>query len=670
MLDVNDARTRVEVLRQELSHHEYRYYVLDDPEITDAQYDALMRELEALEARFPELASDSSPTKRVGGVPSEKFEKVVRRQPMLSLANVFSDEELAEFDERVRKHLGVEQVRYVCEHKLDGLAVELVYEDGRFLRGSTRGDGTVGEDVTPNLRTIRNIPLMLHGKAPRALEVRGEVFIRKADFARLNREREEAGEPTFVNPRNSAAGSLRQLDPRMTAARPLSFFAYEIGRVEGLAFASHTEKLEALAAVRLPVNPDRHLAHGIDEVRAVYARFLQGRHDLAYEVDGMVVKVDLEDHRKRLGQVSKTPRWAVAWKFPPVEEQTRVEKIDVQVGRTGALTPVAHLQPVYVGGVTVTRATLHNEDELRRKDVREGDWVFVRRAGDVIPEIVKVVTSRRTGEEKEFEFPRRCPVCQSPVKREEGEAVTRCTGGDCPAKGQANLRHFASRAAMDIDGMGEKLSTQLVAQGLVRTWADLYRLTLPQLLTVERLGEKSAQNLLDAITRSKKTTLRRFLYALGIRHVGEATAKALAEHFRDVRRLYEAGVEELTAVKDVGPEVAQEIHAFFARPENRTAIDALLELGVLPEPPEVVEAGPFSGKTVVLTGTLSKMTREQAKEEIERRGGKVSGSVSKKTDLVVAGEDAGSKLKKATELGVRVVDEDAFVALIESGGAA
>ncbi len=666
-MDVNVARTRVEALRGELSHHEYRYYVLDDPEISDAQYDALMRELEALEAQFPELADPSSPTKRVGGIPSEKFDKVVRKRPMLSLANVFSDEEFTEFDERVRKHLGVERVTYVCEHKLDGLAVELVYEGGRFVRGSTRGDGTVGEDVTPNLRTLRNIPLTLASPAPNYLEVRGEVFIKKEDFARLNREREEAGEAAFVNPRNSAAGSLRQLDPRMTAARPLSFFAYEVGQTDGLTYTTHAEKLEALAKLRLPVNPDRHLAHGLDEARAIYQRFLEGRHDLPYEVDGMVVKVDLEDHRKRLGQVSKTPRWAVAWKFPPVEEQTRVEKIDVQVGRTGALTPVAILQPVYVGGVTVTRATLHNEDELRRKDVREGDWVFVRRAGDVIPEIVKVVTSRRTGEEKEFEFPKTCPVCGSPAVREEEQAVTRCTGGDCPAKGQANLRHFASRTAMDIEGMGEKLSMQLVAQGLVRTWADLYRLTLPQLLTVERLGEKSAQNLLDAIARSKKTTLRRFLYALGIRHVGEATAKALAEHFRDVRRLYEASVEELTAVKDVGPEVAQEIHAFFARPENRTAIDALLELGVEPEPPEVVEAGAFSGKTVVLTGTLSKMTREQAKEEIERRGGKVSGSVSKKTDLLVAGEDAGSKLKKAGELGVKTVDEDGFIALL--GGA-
>jgi DNA ligase (NAD+) len=666
-VDVNEARSRVEALRGQIAHHDYRYYVLDDPELPDADYDALVRELSALEDAFPELAAESSPTRRVGGAPSERFERVVRQVPMLSLANVFSEEELAEFHERVRKHLGTEGVTYVCEHKLDGLAVELVYEEGRLLRGSTRGDGTVGEDVTRNLRTVRNVPLQLAAPAPPYLEVRGEVFIRKADFARLNREREEAGEQAFVNPRNSAAGSLRQLDPRVTGSRPLSLFAYEVGRVEGLAFSTHQQKLEALSALRLPVNPERVIVRTLDEAKAAYQRFVEHRHDLPYEVDGMVVKVDLEDHRRRLGQVSKTPRWAVAWKFPPVEAQTTVERIEVQVGRTGALTPVAILAPVHVGGVTVTRATLHNEDELRRKDVREGDRVFVRRAGDVIPEIVKVATSLRTGEEREFPWPTHCPVCEAPAVREAEQAVTRCTGADCPAKGQANLRHFASRAAMDIDGMGEKLSSQLVAMGLVRTWADLYRLTLEQLLTVERLGEKSARNLLAAIERSKQTTLRRFLYALGIRHVGEATARALADHFRDVRALYGASLDALTSVKDVGPEVAQEIHAFFAREENRRVIDELLALGVVPEPPQAVPAGDLAGKTVVLTGGLTRLTREQAKEEIERRGGKVSGSVSRKTDLVVAGEDAGSKLKKANELGVRVLDEDGFMKLLEGG---
>ncbi|HZA50757.1 MAG TPA: NAD-dependent DNA ligase LigA, partial [Myxococcaceae bacterium] len=649
---------------------DYRYYVLDDPEISDAAYDALMRELEALEGEHPELDDPSSPTKRVGGGVAEKFEKVVRKQPMLSLGNAFSEEEIREFDERIRRQLGVPEVVYVCEDKLDGLAVELIYEGGAFVRGATRGDGIIGEEVTRNLRTVRDIPRRLRQpegtEVPRYLEVRGEVFIRKQDFARLNQQREEAGEPAFMNPRNAAAGSLRQLDSRITASRPLSFFAYEVGRVEGVAFERHSAKLDYLAALLLPINPSRTLARGVEEIDKAYADFLSRRHDLTYEVDGMVVKVDSEDQRRRLGQISRTPRWAVAWKFPPVERETRVDSIQVYVGRTGALTPVAHLAPVQVGGVTVARATLHNEDELRRKDVRVGDWVFVRRAGDVIPEITKVISSRRTGEEQPFVFPTHCPVCGAPAVRAEGEAVARCSGTACPAKGQANLRHFASRRAMDIDGMGDKLSAQLVAMGLVRTYADIYRLTLEQLLTVERLGEKSAQNLLQAIERSKKPTLRRFLYALGIRHVGEATAKALADEFRDVRPLYEASVDDLTAVKDVGPEMAEEIHAFFHSPQNRQVIDELLSLGVAPVPPEeVVGAGAFSGKTVVLTGTLAVLTREQAKEEIERRGGKVSGSISRKTDLLVAGEDAGSKLKKAKELGVDVVDESGFLALLD-----
>ena len=670
-LDRTAAKDRIDALRKEIAHHDYRYYVLDEPEVSDAHYDRLMKELQALEADWPELASAASPTRRVAGAPAERFEKVVRKQPMLSLANVFSLEEFAEFDERIRKQLGSDRVQYVCEHKLDGLAVELIYEGGVFVKGSTRGDGTVGEDVTANLRTVRNIPLELHapegGEVPRYLEVRGEVFMRKEDFARLNQQREEAGEPVFVNPRNSSAGSLRQLDPRMTAGRPLSFYAYEVGQCDGPSFESHSQKLDVLTALRLPVNPDRVVCNGLEEVQRVYGRFLEGRHALAYEVDGMVVKVDLEDHRRRLGQVSKTPRWAVAWKFPPVEAETQVERIEVQVGRTGAITPVAILVPVHVGGVTVTRATLHNEDELRRKDVRVGDWVFVRRAGDVIPEIVKVITSRRSGEEKAFDFPTACPVCGSPVRREEGEAVARCTGVACPAKGQANLRHFATRPAMDIDGLGDKLCAQLVAMGLVKTFADIYRLDLDKLLQVERMGEKSAQNLLEAIERSKSTTLRRLIYALGIRHVGEATAKALAEHFREIRKLYHASVEELTAVKDVGPEMAQEIHAYFQDPGKREVIEELLALGVQPSPPEEVTGGAFAGKSVVLTGTLATMTREHAKEEIERRGGKVSGSVSRKTDLLVAGEDAGSKLTKARELGVRVVDEPAFAELLRGG---
>lgn len=658
----------MEALRTELVAAEHAYYVLDAPVMSDAQYDRLLRELSQLEEAHPEHRSSTSPTQRVGGAPSDRFEKVVREKPMLSLANCFSDEEFLEFDDRIKKQLGLAEVTYVCEHKFDGLATELVYEGGELVRGATRGDGTIGEDITANVRTVRNIPLQLAplpgGDVPKYLEVRGEVFIRKADFAKLNLQREEAGEPTFVNPRNSAAGSLRQLDPRMTASRPLSYFAYEVGQVEGLSFATHVEKLEVLKALRLPVNPDRVVAEGFEGVKKVYEDFQKHRHELPYEVDGMVVKVDDEDHRRRLGQVSKTPRWAVAWKFPPIEEEAFVENIDVQVGRTGALTPVAHLRPVKVGGVTVARATLHNEDELRRKDVRIGDWVFLRRAGDVIPEIVKVIEGRRTGEERAFVFPASCPICGAPTARGEGEAVLRCMGEACPAKGQANLRHFASRAAMDIDGMGERLCAQLVSMGLVKTYADVYRLDLEKLLTVERLGEKSAKNLLDAIARSKTTTLRRFLYALGIRHVGEATAKALADHFKDVRRLFTATVDELCSVKDVGEEMAQEIHGYFHIDANQKIIEELLALGVVPAPPEAVKGSAFLGKTVVLTGGMTRMTREQAKEEIERRGGKVSGSVSRKTDLVVAGEDAGSKLKKATELGVKVVDEGGFLALL------
>jgi len=663
-----DAETRVEQLRAQLQQANHRYYVLDDPEISDAEYDRLMRELEALEAEYPDLVTPTSPTQRVSGAPAEKFEKVVHRIPLLSLNNAFSDEEIAEFDERVRKLTGAQVVDYVCEAKLDGLAVELCYEGGAFVKGSTRGDGEVGENITANLRTIRGVPLKLtpaDGVAlPPYLEVRGEVFIKKKDFAKLNAQREQQGEPLYINPRNTAAGSLRQLDARMTASRPLSILFYEVGVVDGRTFARHWDKLDLLKALGFPVNPDNARARGLDEVRAQHQRFLQKRHDLPYEIDGMVVKADDEDLRRRVGQVSKSPRWAIAYKFPPEEETTQVLKIDVQVGRTGALTPVAFLKPVHVGGVTVSRATLHNEDELRRKDVREGDWVFIRRAGDVIPEIVKVVESRRVGEEKEFAFPKTCPACGAPAVRDPEGAITRCTGDSCPVQLQRYLRHFASRAAMDMDGLGVELCAQLVETGLVKNFADLYRLTLEQLVELERMGEKSAQNLLAAIQRTKQTTLRRFLYALGIRHVGEATARALAEHFKAVPPLLDAPVDEITRVKDVGPEVAKAIRAYFDKPRNREVVQQLLELGVTPAPPEESKGGPFTGKTVVLTGTLAGMSREQAKEEVERRGGKVSGSVSRKTDYLVAGEDSGSKLKKAGELGVKVLDEAAFLALL------
>jgi DNA ligase (NAD+) len=664
MTSAMDADRRIHELREELAYHNHRYYTLDAPEISDASYDKLMRELQELEAKNPSLVTADSPTQRVGGAPLAKFEKVTHSQQMLSLSNVFDDGEITEFDERIRKLLNVPAVAYCCEPKMDGLAIELVYQDGRFVQGSTRGDGTIGEDVTANLRTLRNLPLQLKGDAPKLLEVRGEVFIRKADFVRLNEQREALGEPTFVNPRNSAAGSLRQLDPKLTATRPLSVYLYEVGIVEGLSFETHTQKLQWLEKAGLPVNPRRYFGQGLDAIRDAYQTMLKDRHALPYEVDGLVVKVDSEDYRRRLGQVSKSPRWAVAYKFPPEEVETKVEKIDVQVGRTGALTPVAFLTPTFVGGVTVSRATLHNEDEIARKDVREGDWVFLRRAGDVIPEIVKVIETRRTGDEKKFTMPQKCPVCGADVFREEGAAIRRCTGVSCPAQLVGRLRHFASRTALDLDGLGEKLCEQLVASGMVKRHADLYALTVEKLMSLERMGEKSAQNIVDAAQRSKKTTLRRFIYALGIPQVGEATAKALAEHFMSVPALMDATAEQLQSVRDVGPEVSREIHTFFAEPQNRDAVQALLSAGVEPAPPEKAAGGPFTGKTVVLTGTLSKMSRDEAKEAIERRGGKVSGSVSKKTDFVVAGEEAGSKLEKAKELGVKVLDEATFTGLL------
>jgi DNA ligase (NAD+) len=657
---------RAEELRRQLREANHRYYVLDTPTLSDAEYDRLFRELTQLEEAHPELRTADSPTQRVGAQPSEKFAKVQHRRPMMSLANVMSEEELAEFDARVHRLLGDEPVAYVFEPKLDGLAVTLTYEHGRFVQGATRGDGQLGEDVTANLRTIKAVPLQLQAGAPSVLEARGEVFIPKADFARLNAEREAAGEPTFVNPRNSAAGSLRQLDPRETARRPLSMFFYDVGETAELRFSSHWEKLSKLKELGLRTNPENKLARSLDEIRAHYAELLRRRHDVPYEIDGSVVKVDSEDHRRRLGSVSRTPRWAVAYKFPAEEEATTVEDIQVSVGRTGALTPVAFLTPVHVGGVTVARATLHNEEEVRRKDVRKGDRIFLRRAGDVIPEIVRIIVEARPPEGlPEFRMPTHCPACGAEVHREG--AITRCTNLSCPAQLHGRLRHFASRGAMDIEGLGDQTCSQLVERGLVKTPADLYALTREQWLGLERMGDKSVDNLLAALERSKETSLRRFIYALGIRQVGEATARALALQFQSVDRLLDATLDELQGVRDVGPEVAQQIHDFTQTAENREAVRRLLAAGIQPAPEVVLARGPFAGKTVVLTGSLTGYSREQAKVEIERRGGRVSGSVSRKTDLVVAGEDSGSKLKKAAELGVRVVDEAAFSALLQEG---
>jgi DNA ligase (NAD+) len=657
---------RAEELRRQLREANHRYYVLDAPTLSDAEYDRLFRDLTQLEEAHPELRTADSPTQRVGAQPSEKFAKVQHRRPMMSLGNVMSDDELVEFDARVHRLLGDDPVAYVFEPKLDGLAVTLTYENGRFVQGATRGDGQFGEDVTANLRTIKSVPLQLQAGAPSVLEARGEVFIPKADFARLNAEREAAGEPTFVNPRNSAAGSLRQLDPRETAKRPLSMFFYDVGETGELRFSSHWEKLTRLKDLGLRTNPENKLARSLDEVRAHYADLLRRRHEVPYEIDGTVVKVDSEDQRRRLGTVSRTPRWAVAYKFPAEEEATTVEDIQVSVGRTGALTPVAFLTPVHVGGVTVARATLHNEEEVRRKDVRKGDRIFLRRAGDVIPEIVRVIAEARPPEGlPEFRMPTHCPACGAEVHREG--AITRCTNLSCPAQLHGRLRHFASRGAMDIEGLGDQTCSQLVERGLVKTPADLYALSREQWLDLERMGDKSVDNLLAALGRSKKTSLRRFIYALGIRQVGEATARALALQFQSIDRLLDATLDELQGVRDVGPEVAQQIHDFTQTAENREAVRRLLAAGIHPAPEVVESRGPFAGKTVVLTGSLTALSREQAKAEIERRGGRVSGSVSRKTDLVVAGEDSGSKLKKAAELGVQVVDEAAFRALLQEG---
>ncbi len=652
---------RAEELRNQLREASHRYYVLDAPTLSDAEYDRLFRELEQLEADHPDLITPDSPTRRVGAAPSEKFAKVTHRRQMTSLANAMNEGEFLEFDARVRRLLGDEPVRYVVEPKLDGLAVTLTYEKGKFVQGATRGDGLTGEDVTANLRTIKMVPLQLKGSPPPRFEVRGEVFINKRDFVRMNEEREKAGEPTFVNPRNCAAGSLRQLDPRVTAQRPLSIFFYETGDTPGLEFKSHWEKLALLRELGLRTNPENELAESLAAVQDKYRRLLAKRHELPYEIDGSVIKVDSEDQRRRLGAVSRTPRWAIAWKFPAEEEATTVEDIFVSVGRTGALTPVAALKPVHVGGVTVSRATLHNEDELRRKDVRVGDRVFLRRAGDVIPEIVRVIPEARPKESKPWEMPKQCPACGTPVVREEGEAITRCPNPTCPAKTVSRLRHYASRLAMDIEGLGVETSTQLTETGLVKTPADLYRLTYDQLVGLERFADLSARNLLAAIEASKTRPLRHVIYALGIRMVGEATALALASRFGSLQALLDASVEDLQSVRDVGPEVARQIHEFLALPAQREMIAQLLQAGVRPAPEQTVAAaGPFAGKTVVLTGTLTQYSREQAKAEVERRGGRVSGSVSRKTDLVVAGEDSGSKLKKAQELGVRVIDETGF----------
>ena len=667
------ARERCKALRAEIARHDYRYYVLDDPEIPDAEYDKLMAELRALEAAHPELISADSPTQRVAGAPSAEFGEVVHEVPMLSLDNGFTEEDVEAFDRRARERLGESgALEYWAEPKLDGLAVTAIYRAGLLEQAATRGDGFKGEDVTANVRTIRSFPLRLRGEAPAVLEVRGEVFMPLAGFERLNRRNEQRGEKTFVNPRNAAAGSLRQLDPRITAARPLQMYCYGLGRVSGWSPpARQSELLQALKSWGLPVCPHSERVHGVEGCLRYYRAMGERRARLPYQIDGVVYKIDRLADQERLGFVSRAPRWALAHKFPAEEAMTRVRSIEWQVGRTGAVTPVARLEQVFVGGVPVSNVTLHNFDEVRRKDVREGDTVVIRRAGDVIPELVRVIEERRPAQARPVALPKRCPVCHSEVLKPEGEAVARCTGGfSCPAQRQEAIRHFASRLAMDIEGLGEKLVTQLVESGLVSSPADLYGLTAEQLEGLERMGEKSGANLLDALERSKHTTLPRLLYALGIREVGEATSLALARHFGDLEALIEAArshPERIEQVADVGPVVAAELRAFFAAPAHRELIERLRAAGVRWEPLAAQAAQlPLAGTTVVLTGTLAGMTRHEAEQALSALGAKVAGSVSKKTHYVVAGEAPGSKLEKAQALGVPVLDEAGLRRLLEA----
>ena len=663
------TRQRVEQLYEQLNYHNHRYYVLDDPEIPDVEYDMLLRELQDIESQYPDLRRPDSPSQRVGAAPLTKFAEVKHEVPMLSLANVFSEQELADFDRRCREALDVASIEYVAEPKLDGLAISLLYKDGLLVRAATRGDGTSGEDVTANVKTIGAIPLRLSGKAvPDVIEVRGEIYISRDGFEALNAKQREKGEKTFANPRNAAAGSLRLLDSSITAQRPLTMYCYAVGKCsDGVLAETHSKVLEQLRGWGLRVSHEHAVVTGAEGCYNYYKKLLQRRDKLPYEIDGIVYKVNRFDQQQTLGFVSRAPRWAIAHKFPAQEKTTKLLAIDIQVGRTGALTPVARLEPVEVGGVVVTNATLHNQDEIARKDVRVGDTVIVRRAGDVIPEVVSSVISKRKKGARKFKFPTHCPECGSDVVRIEGEAKARCSGGlVCPAQRKESIKHFASRRAMDIEGLGDKLVEQLVDEKIIKNAADLYSLSKQQLAGMARMGEKSAQNLIDALEKSKATTLPRFIYALGIREVGEATARSLANHFGSLEKIMAASSEELEKVPDVGPVVARNIETFDHQAHNRDVIEQLIKAGVHWDDIDVSHSDeqPLKGKTIVLTGALS-MPRSEAKDALQAMGAKVSASVSKKTSVVFAGADAGSKLVKANELGVTVLDESSLQRLLQ-----
>ena len=657
------AAREITGLRDKLNYHNYRYYVLDSPEISDQEYDGLMRRLQELERLWPDLVTPDSPTQKVGAPPRTEFGTVSHTIPLLSLQNAFEREEVLEFDARVKKLLEKSAVEYVAEPKFDGLAVEAVYQNGILVQGSTRGDGYTGENVTENLKTVRSLPLRLlktNGGPPRLLEVRGEVYMAKQDFAELNRKREEEGEPVFANPRNAAAGSLRQLDPAITACRKLHIYTYGIGRVVGRTFRTHWEVLQALKGWGLRVSPKIEVVASIEDALAFHDHILAERKRLPYEIDGVVLKVnDLRD-QDVLGEVSRSPRWAIAYKFEPEQATTRIKEIIVGVGRTGALTPVAVMEPVQIGGVIVERATLHNQAEIDRKDVRVGDTVVVQRAGDVIPEVVSVVVEKRTGKEKKFTIPDRCPVCGSKVYKDPEEAAARCTNLSCPAKIKETIAHFASRGAMDIDGLGWKLVDQMVEKKVVSTVSDIYKLKKSDLTSLERLADKSSENLLAAIEASKHTTLARLVYALGIRHVGEHVAQVLAEYFPSIEAIEKASLEELTSIREIGDVVGESIHSFFTQDTNRKVLRELVAYGVKYDTRPRRAGGKLEGKVFLFTGTLKDLKRDEAKRMVEAQGGRVASSMSKKVDYLVVGEDPGSKLDEARRLGTKTINEGEF----------